>query len=233
MVALTPAASAADSDRAVRETTIYDGLVSFELPADWQEISPTDLEELTMWAADATAGRSVEVYQFGYVPPQFETDPWLPHILVQIRESGRIPYGRFLHLQPLEENQRSSKRELPPGLPPLVMGIAVEDVGFDPSTFTIRLDHALDLRFKGPVRVQTAAFLTERGLIAFHYIDRRARIEQGRVLFDALVDSVAIDPALAYRPRLLDRWPGLPFFAAAGIAALVLLIFLLVRRSKP
>lgn len=232
LATLVPAASAAASDPATREIAIYDGLVRFELPADWLEIAPTDLDELTMWAASATAGRSVEAYQYGYVPPEFESDPWLPHMLVQIRESGRIPYGRFLHLQPLEDLQESSRNRFPQGLPPLVMGVAVERVGFDPSTFTIRLEHALDLRFKGPVRVQTAAFLTERGLVVFHFIDRKARIEEGRARFDAIVDSVALDPALAYRPRLLDRWPGLPYFVAAGITALVLTAYIVHRRSK-
>lgn len=231
-VTLATTASAAAPDPTTREVVIDDGLVRFELPADWLEIPPTDLDELTMWAASATAGRSVEAYQYGYVPPEFESDPWLPHILVQIRESGRIPYGRFLHLQPLEDFQKSSKGRFPQGLPPLVMGVAVERVGFDSSTFIIRLEHALDLRFKGPVRVQTAAFLTERGLVVFHFIDRKARIEEGRARFDAIVDSVTLAPSLAYRPRLLDRWPGLPYFVAAGITALALLAYIVHRRSK-
>ena len=76
------------------------------------------------------------------------------------------------------------------------------------------------------------AFLTERGLVAFHYIDRKARIEQGRELFDALVGSVTLYPALAYRPRPLDRWPGIPFFIAAGITALVLAAYIVHRRSR-
>lgn len=232
LVALLAAANAAASHPTVREIEIYDGLVRFALPDDWLEIAPADLDELTMRAAAATAGRSVEAYQYGYVPPEFESDPWLPHILVQIRESGRIPYGRFLHLPPLDELRESSRSRFPNGLPPLVMGVAVERASFDPSTFAIRLEHALDLRFKGPVRVQTAAFLTERGLVAFHFIDRRARIEAGRAVFDAVVASVEIDPSLAYRPRLLDRWPGLPYFVAAGITALALAAFIAHRRSR-
>jgi hypothetical protein len=233
LVALVTTASAVASAPTTREIAIYDGLVRFELPDDWREIAPTDLDELTMWAASATAGQSVEVYQYGYVPPEFESDPWLPHMLVQIRESGRISYGRFLHLPPLEDLRQTSRGRFPQGLPPLVMGVAVERAGFDASTFTIRLEHALDLRFKGPVRVQTAAFLTERGLVAFHFIDRKARIEEGRALFDAIVDGVTIDPALAYRPRLLDRWPGLPYFVAAGITALALMAYIVHRRSAP
>jgi len=214
----------------VKPTVIYGGLVSFELPAGWREIPPSDLELVSMWAANATAGQSVEVYQNGYFPPQFETDPWLPHILVQIRESGRIPYGEFLHLRPIEELQNTSMNRFPKGLQPMVMGIQVDRISFDPSTFCLRIEHALQLRFKGPVRVLTAAFLTERGLVVFHHIDRKSRIEESRKRFDAIVDSVSIDPSLAYRPRLLDRWPGLPYFVAAGIIAIALLAIIFRRR---
>jgi hypothetical protein len=231
MVVLVPAAISAAQDSPAETAVIYDGMLSFELPEGWREIAATDLEELLMWAAAATAGQSVEFYQHGYIPPEFQADPWLPHILVQIRESGRIPYGEFLHLRPIEEIQNTSKERFPQGLQPLVMGITVDRVSFDESTFCVRLEHALELRFKGPVRVLTAAFLTERGLVAIHYIDRKMRIDEGRKRFDAIVDSVSIDSSLAYRPRLLDRLPGLPYFIAAGIVAIVLLAYVLHRRS--
>jgi len=231
MAALVPAAISAAQGSSADTTVIYDGLFSLEVPPGWLEFAPLELEELSTWAATATAGRSVEIYQHGYFPPEFRDDPWLPHILVQIRESGRIPYGEFLHLRPIEEIQSSSKARFPQGLQPLVMGITVDRVSFDPSTFCVRLEHALELRFKGPVRVLTAAFLTERGLVAIHYIDRKARIDEGRERFDAIVNSVSIDPSLAYRPRLLDRLPGLPYFIAAGIVAIVLAAYVLHRRS--
>jgi hypothetical protein len=230
--ALMTAAVPAAQESSVESKVIYGGLVSFELPVDWQAIAPTDLEELSMRAADATSGRSVEVYQHGYVPPEFETDPWLPHVLVQIRESGRIPYGEFLHLRPIEEIRDASMARFPEGLRPLVMGITVDRVSFDPSTFCVRIEYALELRFKGSVRVLTAAFLTERGMVAIHHIDRKIRIDESRERFDAIVESVSIDPSLAYKPRLLDRWPGLPYFIAAGIVAIALVAYLLRRRSQ-
>jgi hypothetical protein len=219
------------ADRTV-PVSIYDGHLSMSLPAGWREIPPEYLEELTMWVADATAGRSVELYQHGYQPPDFEADPWLPHILVQIREGGRLPYGRFLHLQPLEELQVETKQNFPEGLPPLIMGVAVEDVSFDSQRFCVRLEHTLQLRFKGPVRVLTAAFLTERGLLALHYVDREQRIGDGRRAFGEVVRSVTLSPELAYRPRWRDRWPGLPYFIAAGLVAVALAAYL-SRRSPP
>lgn len=230
MAALIAAAIPAAADPAFRSIDIYEGGVTMELPGDWLEIDPLHLEELTMWSAEATAGRSVEIYQHGFRPQVPGIDPSLPHILVQIRESGRLRYGRFLHLEPLDDIRDETRRSFPDGIPPLVMGVAVDDVDFDSTTFCLRLEHSLDLRFKGQVTVLSAAFLTERGLVSLHFVDRERRIPEGRALFDRIVGSVRISPEISYRPRVTDHLPGLPFFGAAAILALALIVYLLRRR---
>lgn len=101
------------ADSGVRPVNIYDGLVAMEIPDDWREIDPLHLEDLTMWSAEATAGRSVEVYQHGFRPRDPGVDTTLPNFLVQIRESGRLRYGRFLHLQPLDNIQDAAQRTFP------------------------------------------------------------------------------------------------------------------------
>lgn len=214
-----------------RAVEIYGGLITVVPPEGWLSIPPDLLEELSMRTAVETVGRSVEVYQDGFRPRNPGADLWLPNILVQIRESGRIPYGRFLHLPTLDELRTASARTYPEGIPPLIMGVAVEGVAFDRERMIIHLEHALDLKFKGRVRVLTAALLTERGLVAFHYLDREMRIDDGRRVFGEFIDSVQPSDEIAYRPRISDRWPGLPFFAAAAVAAVALVLYVLRRRS--
>ncbi len=232
MVVLLAAVHHGSTETSFRQVTIYDGQFTLAIPEDWIEIDQVQLEELSMWAADATGGRLVEIYQYGFCPPEFEDDPLLPYMLVQIRESGRLRYGRFVHLAPLDEFQNDTRRTFPEGVPPLVAGVAVDRVAFDRAAYRIRLEHSLDLRVRGRVTVLTAAFLTERGLVTLHYADREKRIGRGRALFDEIVGSVVVAPELAYQPRLSDRWPGLPFFlAAAGVAA-VLIGFLNYRRRQ-
>jgi len=231
--ALVAAAHPASTDPTLISVKVYGGLFSVDIPDDWREIDPLHLDELTMWSADVTAGRLVEVYQHGFRPRESDADPLLPHILVQIRESGRLRYGEFLHLQPLNELQSAARKTFPKGIPPLVMGVAVERVSFNASTFCLRLEHNLDLRFKGRVRVMTAAFLTERGLVTIHFADRERRIEKSRALFDRIVRSIVIEPEIAYRPHLRDRWPGLPFFGAAALTAAGLIAYLVRRRRSP
>ncbi len=234
VVLLLAGAPASATDAAVRRVVIYGGLVGMEIPDDWVEIDPLHLDELSMWSAETTAGRSVEVYQHGFLPKDPEVDRSLPYVLVQIRESGRLRYGRFLHLQPLDDLREDARRSFPDGIPPLVMDVAVEGVAFDPTTYSLRLEHTLDLRFKGRVTVLTAAFLTERGLLSLHFVDRERRIDDDRALFGRMVDSVTFSPEISYRPRMSDHLPGLPFFVAAAIVGAALIVVLLRRRrSQP
>jgi len=224
--AVASTAASPASDLPGNTVSISDGRATFALPGGWTEIPPSDLEELTMRVAEATGGGMTEYYQHGYFPPSFIDDPWPPRLLVQIRESGRISYGRFLHLdsEPGEANALNGKL-------PLILGAAVDRMDFDTARMCIHLEHTLDLRFTGRIRILTAAFLTERGLFALHFADREQRIAESRRVFDAVVASVSLDPEIAYQRRLTDRWPGLPFFAAAALMT-VLLIFTIARRRR-
>jgi len=230
-VAALLGASVAVAQSPPEVVALHDGQVTMTLPPGWHEIDPMLIEDMTFWAADVTGGRLVNVYEHGFRPIAPQDPPGLPQIMVQVLEFGRLRYGSFLDL-PDDSDQAGAFNRFDEGIPPLVVGVAVERVSFDRSTFTLRLEHSLDLRYRGPVRVLTAAVLTERGLIAFHYVDRERRIEQGRALFRAVMDSVEIAPELAYRPRLSDRWPGLPYFAAAAAVAALLVGYLFVRARR-
>lgn len=228
--ALAAATLTASTDPSFSRVTVYDGMLSMSLPDDWQELGALELEDLTMWAAEATEGRLVEVYQHGFLPGDPGPDPFLPTIFVQIRESGRQRYGGYLHLQSLDELQSDTSKTFPAGLRPLVVGVSIDSLRFDSSTFCLRLEHSLDLKFKGRVTVLTAAFLTERGFVTLRYSDRERRIAEGKRFFNRVVDSVVLAPEIAYRPRLKDRWPGTPFFIAAALTAVALVAYLVRRR---
>jgi hypothetical protein len=230
VVSVAAIAGVPASEPATRKVSLYDDRVSLDLPLDWVEMTDFELEDGSFGTAQATGGRLYEIYQHGFRSTSSEIDHGLPQILVQIREIGRLPYGRFVHLPTIDDLKSDTRSSFPDGLPPLVMDVEVEAVAFDGSTFSIRLEHALSLRFRGEVRVLTRAFLTERGLVAFHYTDRERDIEGGRLFFDRLMASVAIDPEIAYRPRVTDRWPGLPFFAAAAVTAALLVLYIGYRR---
>lgn len=227
LVAAGPAAAATDGT----VIPIHNGLATVTIPFGWYEIDRDHLDELALFTADATAGRVAESFAHGFRPMLPTDQPGLPQITVQIRDTGRLRYGNYLDLPGPGDDVDGPFNRFENGVPPLVTGVSVERVWFDRDSLALRLEHALDLRHRGRARVLTAALLTERGFIAFHYIDRERRMDDGRALFDEVVGSVVIDPSIAYRPRWSDRWPGLPFFAAAGVVAAALAV-LLVARSR-
>jgi hypothetical protein len=208
------------------------GRIRMTLPGGWIEIPPAHLEDLTFWAADATAGRIVEVYQHGYRPRDWREDPGLPQILVQIRRDGRQDLRPYLRLPAIESVREGAREAFGQGVPPLVMGVEVERVWFDRDRVALRLENALDLRFRGRVRVLSAAFLTEEGFVVVHYADRERRIDAGRTVFQTVVDSLELESGLAYHPRLMERFPGLPFFVAAGLVLIVLFVYLKLRGHR-
>ena len=223
-------AAPSTAEPTVRAVTVYDGLATFELPLDWREVSPHELEDATLWAAEASAGRLVEVYQHGFRPTAAADDHGLPQLMIQIRESGRLRSGDLERLPPLDELQERAREVFPAAAPPLIVGLDLERVAYDGRRHLLSMEHRLDLRLRGEIRVLTAAFLTERGWLVFHLSERGQRLDAARRLFEGVVDSVRLDPAVAYRPRLADRWPGWPFFAAAALTAAVLVGWLTLRR---
>jgi hypothetical protein len=213
-----------------RAVTVYDGHATFELPLDWREVHPNELEDATLWAAEASGGRLVEVYQHGFRPTAAADDHGLPQLMIQIRESGRLRSGDLERLPPLDQLRERAREIFPAAAPPVIVGLDLERAAFDRQRHVVRMEHRLDLRLRGEVRVLTAAFLTERGWLVFHLSERGQRLDAARRLFEGIVDSVRLDPAVAYRPRLADRWPGWPFFAAAALTAVVLIGWLILRR---
>jgi len=59
LIVAAPVALAIADDPSPVTVTFYGGGCSMTLPAGWDEIPPGNLEELSMWVADATSGRSV------------------------------------------------------------------------------------------------------------------------------------------------------------------------------
>ena len=99
---LVLSAAFAGADETVREVSVYGGLVSLEVPESWREIPPEVLEFYSLRSAEASGGRTAEIYQHGFRLGEPEADFAPPQILIQIRESGRIPYGSLLHLPPAD-----------------------------------------------------------------------------------------------------------------------------------
>jgi len=230
------AVAPANVDQEFREVSVYDGHVTLEVPADWNDIPQEVLEFYSLRAAESSGGRMTEFYQYGFRPDDPEIDFALPQFLIQIRESGRLSYRQFLRLPSVDEMRAAGERSLAEHVGPMVRGLELGDAVFDKDTFALHLANTLDLSFEGETSVDSVAFLTERGLFTIHFYAHASRSETMNPVFDHIVHSVRFDDELRYRPRLADHWPPRPailFLAAALIAAIAAFIRLFRRRHHP
>lgn len=235
LAALALPAAFADSDQPVREVSVYDGLVSLEIPESWNEIPPEVLEFYSLRSAEASGGRTAEIYQHGFRLGEPEADFAPPQILIQIRESGRIPYGSLLHLPPVDILRERSSSKMSALQGPFLAGAVLNQVSFDRERFTLRVDSTLDLALEGKVLVRSTSFLTERGTFTLHFYSLLEQNLRLRPVYDRVLASVRLDDALRYRPRLADRLPrgaALAAYAVAVVLAVAIFVVRLARRRR-
>ena len=211
-----------------RMVTVYDGLATLEVPAEWSEISPDLLDFFSIRAAETSGGRSAETYQFGFRPASTDVGFDLPQVLIQVREGGRIPYGQFARLPSLSDVEASTGGFSGEDHGPFVRGVHLDRLAFDADRKVLLMDSTLDLSIEGLTGVRTASFLTERGLFIVHCYDRLTAMESSADVFDRIIQSVTFSDDLRYRPRWSDHWSSrygaAVLFALAAAAAVFALI---------
>lgn len=235
LFSLVLSAVLAAGDQEYRNLTVYDGHVEFDVPAEWNEIPGEVLDFYALRAAESSGGRMTESYQYGFRPADPEIDFSLPQILIQIRESGRLNYRRFLRMPTSEDLQAAGERSLAEHVGPLVRGLALGTTGFNRDSFTLHMSNTLDLRIEGQTSVESVAFLTERGLFTIHFYSRASEIGSMTEIIEHVTRSVRFDTDLAYRPRLADYWPPRPttlFLLAAVIAVGAGVVHFFRRRGR-
>jgi hypothetical protein len=217
---LSLAMSSEVSAEEFRSVLIYDGLVTLDVPAAWNEIPRDVLEFYALRAAESSGGRMTETYQFGFRLADPELDFALPQFLIQIRESGRLNYRQFHRLPSAEDLRATGERSLAEHVGPLMRGMEIGEAVFDEGSFALHLSNRLDLSFEGETIVDSVAFLTERGFFTIHFYAKASEAEKMEPIVAHVIDSVQFDRELAYRPRLTDYWPPRPttlFLLAASI----------------
>ncbi len=232
---LALAVAVASKDEPPRTVSVYDGMVTFSIPPDWNEIPADTLEYYSLRSAESSEGRNAEVYQHGFRPGDPEVDFSLPQILIQIRESGRLKYGDFLSLPSVESMRKENAWRLAERKGPMINGIRFEGAVYDRKSHSLHVRNTIDLKLEGKTVVESVSFLTERGLFTIHCYAAIPQFTEMAPVFAEIVSSVKFDESLRYRPRLSDRWPPRPpqiAFAAAGLTLVALLIAYLFRRGR-
>ncbi len=225
-------------DESWRTVTVYEGLASLEVPADWAEISPELLDFFAIRAAETSGGRSAETYQYGFRPERSDVGFELPQVLIQVRESGRIPYGQFLRLPSLTDVETSQGDFLNGNQGPFIKDVHIDGLFFDVDRKCLLVNSTLDLTIEGLTSVRSASFLTERGLFVVHCYDRLATLNRSAEIFDRVIQSVQLADDIRYQPRWQDRLSSrsaalLLFLLAAGAGVVALIHHLRARPAAP
>ncbi len=228
-VALVLIAPSVPSAGEVHVVSVYDGHVTFEIPADWAKIPPEVLESHSMRLAEASGGRLTEIYQYGFRSSDPKVDFFLPECLIQYRESGRLNYRRFLRLPTNEDIRETGKEPVDERAGPAVREMELSDAVFNRDSLSLHLRNTLVLSNEGKVSVKSVAFLTERGLFTMHFYSRFKAIEAMDEISTRIVDSVRFDDELRYRPGLLDFWPPTPSTTLVVVGLLIAMIALAVH----
>jgi hypothetical protein len=230
-----PQVASADTEAAVRTVELYDGLASIEIPIHWNEIPPDVLEFFTLQSAERSGGLVTEFYQHGFRPGNPEADFMPPQILIQIKENGRLSYGQFLHLPPVDELRERSDDRMEEHMGPFMEDLRLNDVFFDRESYSIMVANTLDLSYEGKVVVQSVSYLTERGLFTVHCYALLSQNLRMKSVFADILESVRFDDSLRYHPRLGDRLPPRPAlvsYAIAVVLAVIIVVVHLVQRRR-
>ena len=208
ILTLLLAAPLGDAVPEFRTVSVYNGHVTFEVPANWEEIPPEMLESHSLRLAESTGGRLTEFYQHGFRNVDPEIDFVLPDCLIQIRESGRLRYGRFLRLPSVEEMRAEGEGVIVSQGVIAARRMELSDAFFDRDAYSLHLRNTLDLGYERRIIADSVAFLTERGFFTIHFYVRASQIDDMSPIHARVIDSVRFDDELGYRPRLSDRLPS-------------------------
>lgn len=217
----------------MRVVSVYEGHATIEIPADWHEMPTELLDYLAIRTAEATGGRIAEYYQHGFRPAAAETGFELPQVLIQILETGRMSFTKFVNLPSPDQVEAQSAELLRERSGPFLQELDLEAVSFDVGRKCLLVDSTMELMVEGAATVRSASFLTERGVFVVHCYDYAATMPSSSATFDRIIASVTFDESTAYRPRWSDRWTRRHTAVVVIIvAACIGLIVVALRRDR-
>ncbi len=177
---------------------------SANFPEGWRQIPAQVLVDYSDTVKRISGGRVSEKYQDGY-QRDFK-GKWLvhPYILVQVKETGRVPEGQLRNMKPVRRSIEKGLGQAADGMSVVLSQAALGETLYDSTNKCLWMEFSADVAGVGPIKALSCGFLTEKGVIYFHCYSRAAEFEDLLPTFQRAMSSVGITEALRYKPHLGD-----------------------------
>src|SRR6266566_9890293 len=177
---------------------------SANFPEGWRQIPPQVLADYSDTVKRVSGGKVSQQYQDGY-QRDFK-GKWLihPYILVQVKETGRVPEGQLRNMKPFRRGIEKGLGQAADGLGVVLSQAALGETVYDSTNKCLWMQFSANVAGVGPIKAVSCGFLTEKGVIYFHCYSKAAEFEELLPTFQRAMSSVGITEALRYKPHLGD-----------------------------
>jgi len=179
---------------------------SVVLPDGWEQIPIEVINAQTRAITTMATSPLGQHYEDGF--QQSAQGKWFhcPFVLVQVKETGRVPEAQFTRMKSLSANVKKDMDIASEKLAKIVSGMSLGDTYYDPSNKCLWVRMSMNVGSVGEVRAVTCSFLTEKGWVSFFCYENAAEFDRQLATFLELLRSVQFTEALRYKPHYGDHF---------------------------
>ncbi len=214
--------------------------IGVSLPDKWIEIPKEVIQTMFQELARQVPNAEAQHYDYGYQLDSAEK--WLeyPYILIQIKNSGRIPERELEKLEQYPASKEIEEQENE--FEDLLSSLKMEKMHYDHNSGIIWMKIQFNIPNVGQVSCLTGMIPTEKGLIQVNGYSLQPDFEHYVSIFKDFTKNIIISKELKYQPEWSDKipvlgetnWGGVISKAIAGaiVGGIVAFIIWLLRKKK-
>ena len=179
---------------------------SISLPDGWVGIPSEAIDAYEKGIATLAPNAPAQHFDYGFQLGSSKN--WLeyPYILVQMKNTGRIPES---YLEKLEEySVQESLDKYKKGLSSILSDMRAGKMVYDKQTKMIWMRIELNIANIGPISGISGVIPTEKGFIQVLGYSLRENYPTYESIFQSVALSISPDPGLVYKPRWSDSLPA-------------------------
>lgn len=189
------------------ETFHTDKKFSITLPDDWIEIPKNVLDAYSDNVAKLSPDTPKQIYDYGY---QLRgSEKWLdyPYILVQVKNTGRVPSGELSRYKKLKAGFKKGLEQLGEDLSKIMSDTTIGEPFYDKENTMLWMSMSAEVRDSGTVKALIGVKLTEKGVIQLNGYSQQENFAKYKDVYTKAFSSLAVNDSIKYRPQITDAAP--------------------------